>query len=306
MLQIELIGYTHVRAHDLSRTESGSWVIVTLANMKIPLGDPSDPANKEWKVASSFWDSIPLPNTVAPSFDTCNISRTYELEVRVGLSQGDKRPAQSELLLLPLRLPVKIYSGIAPPPELLHRLAGSHGEGLEGLATQAANAPSLSPGVNSKLHPQSPSNLNPAQSPGPPLSGAPSPFSSSGRPPNPLDDEDDTAPPSYEDAMADEIAPVDGPRREYNIPAAPPRPETGFGADSKGGGGIGRRVSERLFPGTGRGHGHSRSDGEADSFDGSGPPARDGTMTTSAPGTGQLGRRPTLPPSFEESTGERR
>jgi hypothetical protein len=89
MLQIELIGYTHVRAHELTRTETGSWVLMSKSNMAIPLGSPEDPEGKEWKVDNSMWNQIPLPNTVAPSFDTCNISRTYELEVRVGLAHGN-------------------------------------------------------------------------------------------------------------------------------------------------------------------------------------------------------------------------
>lgn len=88
MLQMELHGYTHIRAHELTRTESGSWVLTSQSNMNMPLGTGDNPVGKEWKVDPRFWNSIPLPNTVAPSFDTCNISRTYELEVRVGLAHG--------------------------------------------------------------------------------------------------------------------------------------------------------------------------------------------------------------------------
>lgn len=88
MLQIELIAYTHIRAHDLRRTQAGSWVIVSTSNMSMPLGSPSDPAGTEWTIQPGFWDHIPLPNTVAPSFETCNISRTYELEVRIGFTYG--------------------------------------------------------------------------------------------------------------------------------------------------------------------------------------------------------------------------
>lgn len=88
VLQIELIGYTRIRAHDLKRTESGSWVILSRSNMGLPLGNGSEPAGHEWKLDTSMWDSLPLPNSVAPSFETCNLSRNYELEIRVGLSQG--------------------------------------------------------------------------------------------------------------------------------------------------------------------------------------------------------------------------
>lgn len=88
MLQIELISYTHVLAHDLRRTEGGSWVLLSRSNMSIPLGRGGDPAGTEWTLDPSMWNRIPLPSSVAPSFETCNISRNYELEVRIGLSHG--------------------------------------------------------------------------------------------------------------------------------------------------------------------------------------------------------------------------
>lgn len=87
-LQIELIAYTHILAHDLKRTETGSWVMFSRSNMGVVLGKGSDPSGTEWTIDSRLWDQIPLPSSVAPSFETCNISRTYEIEVRIGLSHG--------------------------------------------------------------------------------------------------------------------------------------------------------------------------------------------------------------------------
>lgn len=40
------------------------------------------------EVDSSLWKQRPLPKIVSPSFTTCNISRSYELEVKAGLSWG--------------------------------------------------------------------------------------------------------------------------------------------------------------------------------------------------------------------------
>ncbi|QSS61974.1 hypothetical protein I7I51_04151, partial [Histoplasma capsulatum] len=59
----------------------------------------------------------------------------------------------------------------------------------------------------------------------------------------PVQDEYDDAPPSYEDAMADALGPVDGPRREYN----PPEPGSWAGADNKGSA-KNHKDDERLFP----------------------------------------------------------
>jgi hypothetical protein len=236
MLQIELIALTHVRAHDLSRTEISSWIIMSQANMSMPLGSTLDKETIEWKIPSRLWDGIPLPNTVAPTFETCNLSRKYELEVRVGLTHGMASGVRPELIVLPLRLPVKVYSGIAPPPQLLNALA---------------NQPSSShPLQDSKI--SNGAKLNYDQPPATPVSptGPDQQFPARIGAFSQAVDPDEPPPPSYEDAMAEDIGPVDGPRRDYNPPVDPPSSPGGtsnsFASDSKTGG-LRRNVSERLF-----------------------------------------------------------
>ena len=85
-LQVSLNGTTKIRAHDVYRTESNSWVLMSKSNMNIPVGTASDPINTETVIPDQLWRAQTLPNTVAPSFETCNISRQYELDVRIGLS----------------------------------------------------------------------------------------------------------------------------------------------------------------------------------------------------------------------------
>jgi hypothetical protein len=87
-LQVHLFGSTEVRAQDLVRTETTQWVLMSLTGLAIKLGSPSDEIRKETVIDQSLWDRIPLPNTIAPSFHTCNLTRRYELEVRVGLGYG--------------------------------------------------------------------------------------------------------------------------------------------------------------------------------------------------------------------------
>ena len=205
--------------------------------MNMPLGNPNDKETMEWKIPSHFWDSIPLPNTVAPTFETCNLSRKYELVVKIGLTHGIASGLRPELIVLPLRLPVKVYSGIAPPARLLMALA---------------NQPD-------RLHPLHEPNIpNDAvaswsQPPPTPTSGTgpdqqfPARVGSFSQPINP----DEPPPPSYEDAMAEDIGPLDGPRRDYNPPIDPPASPNGTSnsstTDSKPGG-LRRNLSERLFP----------------------------------------------------------
>lgn len=85
-LQVSLIGSTKVRAHSVFRTETNSWILMSKSNMGMPIGAASDAAGTESVIPDSLWRGQSLPNTVAPSFDTCNISRYYQLDVRVGLS----------------------------------------------------------------------------------------------------------------------------------------------------------------------------------------------------------------------------
>lgn len=91
-LQISLIGHTKIRAQDVFRTETNSWIICSTSNMNVLLGRPSDPVDTETVVDDRLWrgPSHVLPNTVAPNFETCNIERTYQLDIRIGLSYGDR------------------------------------------------------------------------------------------------------------------------------------------------------------------------------------------------------------------------
>ena len=85
-LQVSLNGSTKIRAHDVFRTETNSWVLMSKSNMGMPIGAASDPTDTETVLPDQLWRGQSLPNTVAPSFQTCNIARTYQLDVRVGLS----------------------------------------------------------------------------------------------------------------------------------------------------------------------------------------------------------------------------
>ncbi|KAL1848767.1 hypothetical protein Plec18170_007778 [Paecilomyces lecythidis] len=232
MLQIELVAYTHIRAHDLARKESGSWVLLSHSNMNQPLIAGEDPTGQEFKVDPAIWSRIPLPSSVAPSFETCNISRTYELEVRVGLSHGGRAAPKSTMTVLPLRIPVKVYSGVAPPQALLDAMVGRDGKAAESTET-----------------PISPSR--PAMPPRP--SGPPVPA-------YPEDGYAD-APPSYEDAIAEDLGPVDGPRRDYNPPDGISGRRTVSGTDV---GSPDEKGRERLFPDS---VGTMHSNASVESFD---------------------------------------
>ena len=87
-LQVHLIGSTEVRAQDVMRVETSTWVLMSFNGLGIPIGNPSDALRTETVMDSQLWSQIRLPNTVAPSFQTCNLTRKYEMEARVGVAYG--------------------------------------------------------------------------------------------------------------------------------------------------------------------------------------------------------------------------
>ncbi|KAL4991774.1 hypothetical protein BDW68DRAFT_151285 [Aspergillus falconensis] len=241
MLQIELVSYTHIQAHDLKRTETGSWVIMSRSNMATPLGRGGDPAGTEWSVDSNLWNRLPLPPSVAPSFQTCNISRNYELEVRVGLAHGTVGDLKSQLIILPLRVPVRVYSGITPPPAL-----------LEAMAVNTQDKP--------KRPTHTPSSPQAEDMERPPIPPRPTAAPLSVNP----EDLQDEAPPSYEDTMAETLSPLEGPRREYYPPDASSfsssRSNVEPGADAKSPVGGAPRTAGEIY-------GNQGANSSSESFD---------------------------------------
>jgi hypothetical protein len=200
-LQVELIGYTKVRAHEVTRTESNSWILCSFSNMAIPIGSPTDPLETEVPVNPEYWAGKVIPNTVPPTFTTCNLSRFYELEVRVGVGYGSYKHGEDQLVVLPLRLPVKVYSGIAPPKALLEAAARGH----DSMAANASTAP--------PAH-QAQQALHGVVTPGP--SSAPTVGASGAG-----DDYGEAPPPSYEEAVGQQLPPIHGYRGSYQPPPVP-------------------------------------------------------------------------------------
>jgi hypothetical protein len=110
--QIMLIGYTKIRAHDLERVEQSTWVIASHANLQNPIGNSNTPVDKDIELDSSMWKTKPLPNTIPPTFETCNISRYYELDISVGLIHGT--PGNMKVCIL-LEMSCKVLSNILLP-----------------------------------------------------------------------------------------------------------------------------------------------------------------------------------------------
>ncbi|RDA88367.1 hypothetical protein CP532_5649, partial [Ophiocordyceps camponoti-leonardi (nom. inval.)] len=212
--QLDLIGLTEFRTHGLNKVKVNRWVVVSNSNLNIPVtSSPKDDVGDELVLPDELWRSRPLPNTVAPSFVTCNISRRYQMEIKLGLAWGKpgtlKDPLHPQTIYLSLHFSnLDVYSGITPPPELVEaaksKKPGRVTSGRPPLPARpnvtgsSASTSTRPSSVASSSHdPLYPPQLAPGQSPA----------------------ASDAAPPSYDEAMAENLAgPFDGtrPRPAYS------------------------------------------------------------------------------------------
>lgn len=216
--QMDLIGITEVRSHNIYDKKINRWVVVSSADLSIPLtSSPQDPVGNEFVVPDELWKNRPLPNTVAPSFVACNLHRRYELELKIGLAWGKPKSgmmlnSQPQTIFLPLHFAqLEVYSGITPPPELL-QAARNTKPGRVQLPPRLPPRTSVSgPSSPATSRPQQPQQAQ-AQAP-PPMPPHPQqdplypPQLAPGQTVPPYDD----APPSYDEAIAENLAgPFDG------------------------------------------------------------------------------------------------
>ena len=62
---------------------------MSASNLRMSLGSRDNLGHgKDMEIDANLWNQIPIPNTVAPSFETCNVTRNYSLDIKVGLSYG--------------------------------------------------------------------------------------------------------------------------------------------------------------------------------------------------------------------------
>jgi hypothetical protein len=116
---------------------------------------------------------------------------------------------QDQFVVLPLRLPVTVYSGIHPPPELLAALANPRRKPSEIPPRKPPRPTASSADIKAAAA---------GATAGPPVSpaaAAPPYTATSNVEAAPGYEE---APPSYEDAVAGTMAPVQGPRGDYAPP----------------------------------------------------------------------------------------
>jgi len=216
--QMDLIGITEVRTHNLIDRKINRWVVVSNASLDIPLtSGPNAVVGSELPVPDSLWKDKPLPNTVAPSFVTCNLSRRYEVELKLGVCWGKAKSGfisnHPQTIYLPLHFAsVQVFSGITPPPELLeaaqnHTLPGRATLRIPPMLPPRANSTPASPVSSQNQHQTQTQAQRPSMPQRPPQDPLYPPQLQPGQTVPPYDD----APPSYNEAVAENVSgPFDG------------------------------------------------------------------------------------------------
>ena len=90
-LQFRLFEFTEIRASDVARVRTNIRIILSLEGMALPIWLPNE---KETIVDSKLWDQLQFPHAVEPSFETCNLRRSYDLEVGLGLGHRGSQNMQ--------------------------------------------------------------------------------------------------------------------------------------------------------------------------------------------------------------------
>ena len=96
--QIMLIETTQIQVHGSVSASSHCWMVHTVANLKQRLCSHNEPAGTVIEVPSSIWASHPVPDALSPSFETCNITRSYQLVLRLGFQNGNSKVSHVKML----------------------------------------------------------------------------------------------------------------------------------------------------------------------------------------------------------------
>ncbi|KAL2838195.1 hypothetical protein BJY01DRAFT_251097 [Aspergillus pseudoustus] len=112
--QSMLIETTQVRAKGSTESITRSWIIQTMANLRQPLTlYYDDIAEPVLGVNESLWSQHVVPIFLTPTFETCNVSRSFKLEVRLGIRFG-----QDHIKIFEFQFPVYIVSLSIPGLEV--------------------------------------------------------------------------------------------------------------------------------------------------------------------------------------------
>ncbi|KAL5050277.1 hypothetical protein BDW71DRAFT_203676 [Aspergillus fruticulosus] len=113
--QTMLIETTEIRARGMAETITQFRIVQTMANMRHPLIHTSDNGSNSvtgnrasvlrLRLDGIIWSRYFIPPSLTPSFETCNISHSYKLDIRLGIGFG-----RNNVRIVEFQLPVYLVS----------------------------------------------------------------------------------------------------------------------------------------------------------------------------------------------------
>lgn len=119
-LRINLTSTTIIRTQDAYREESTAWTLVDKPNLRLPVGNQGavgrEAEGVELPLDPVLWRSAPLPSSVAPSFNICNMARRYELEIKATFGHGEAPKTNASTSLNPAPVAIAVCTDRSYPP----------------------------------------------------------------------------------------------------------------------------------------------------------------------------------------------
>ncbi|KAJ5378988.1 hypothetical protein N7509_012107 [Penicillium cosmopolitanum] len=103
--QVMLIQKTVTRVGAQSQVQHLFRTLRTLSNLNLGICLAEMPVNNAMTLSDDSWGSLSLPTDITPTFETCNINRSYKLEVRLGFKGG---PKKTQTRILEVQFPINI------------------------------------------------------------------------------------------------------------------------------------------------------------------------------------------------------
>ncbi|PKX95194.1 uncharacterized protein P174DRAFT_458755 [Aspergillus novofumigatus IBT 16806] len=86
--QSMLIETTEVRAHGFVESSMQVHILQTVSNLRKQAYASGTPVGSTVSLDDDLWRHHRLPHSLTPTFETCNISRSYKLQIRLGFRFG--------------------------------------------------------------------------------------------------------------------------------------------------------------------------------------------------------------------------
>ncbi|KAK9468557.1 hypothetical protein V1512DRAFT_259773 [Lipomyces arxii] len=116
-LRVNLVARTLIAAQEHNRETAYGLTIHNSENLKLQMGQIVNPKPGTFEAEFDLrkCGQIVLPNTIPPSFKTCNVARKYSLEIFAKVSHS----RHGEADIIALAFDIDVYSGVKPPRSLL-------------------------------------------------------------------------------------------------------------------------------------------------------------------------------------------